>query len=469
MRGPRSVPNSLPELSLADQFRLLPPEERERRLAELDDREALALLHDWSWWARPSQVLPGPDVNLRTPDGSWVVWMCQAGRGWGKTRVGAETVRIWARDYRYVSLVGPTADDARDVMIEGESGILACCPKGERPYYRPSKRRLEWPNGSRSLVFTADEPERLRGKQHMKFWADEVGSWRYADSWDQLTFGLRLGNNPQGIVTSTPRPTKLIKDLIADPSTLITRGRTYDNGGNLAPTFLGKIIRKYEGTRLGRQELDAELLDDNPGALWKRNNIEQFRVRKMPATLLRIVVGVDPAVTSSEDSDETGIVVAGVDGQTPPHFYVLDDCSLSDSPDAWARAAVMAYLRQQADRIVGEVNNGGDLVESVIRHVVIDGQPAGQNASYKAVHASRGKAIRAEPIAALYEQGRVHHVGAMPVLEDQLCDWDPLTSLKSPDRLDALVWAITELSEGSGTTGILDFYRGQAQEAKGKQ
>ena len=440
------MPSSLVEASLADQFRLLPPEERRRRLDSMTDEEATALLHDWSWWARQSQQLPGA-VNPRTPDGTWVTWLAKAGRGWGKTRVGAETTRIWARDFRLVSLVGPTADDARDIMIEGESGIRACCPKGERPYSRSSKRRLEWPNGSRSLIFTADEPERLRGKQHMKFWADEVGSWRYADSWDQLAFGLRLGTNPQGIVTTTPRPTALVKSIMADPTTMVTHGRTYDNASNLAKVFLQKIITKYEGTRLGRQEIEAELLDDNPGALWQRPNIDKFRVTKLPV-LLRIVSAADPAVTSNPDSDETGIVVAGVDDQQPPHFYVMDDCSLSASPDGWARALVLAYLRHQADRIIGEVNNGGDLVESVIRHVVIEGKPVGESASYKSVHASRGKAIRAEPIAALYEQGRVHHVGFFAVLEDQLCDWDPLVSVKSPDRLDALVWALTELSEG---------------------
>jgi len=438
------MPSCSADASLADRFRALPLEVRQARLAGMDPAEAQALLHDWSWWARVSQVLPG-DVNTRTPDGSWVTWFANAGRGWGKTRVGAETVRIWVKDFRLVSLVGPTADDARDIMIEGESGILACCPKAERPIYRPSKRRLEWPNGARSLIFTADEPERLRGKQHMKFWADEVGSWRYADSWDQLALGLRLGTKPQGLVTSTPRPTKLVKGILADPTTLVTVGRTYDNAGNLAPVFLNKIITKYQGTRLGRQELNAELLEDNPGALWTRANIDTNRVTKLPQ-LRRIVVGADPAVTSNADSDETGIIVAGIGCENPPHFYVLDDLSLSASPDSWARVLVLAYLRQKADRIIGEVNNGGDLVEAIIRHVEIDGKKVGLNASYRSVHASRGKAIRAEPISALYEQNRVHHVGSFPILEDQLCDWDPTVSVESPDRLDALVWTLTELS-----------------------
>lgn len=398
----------------------------------------MALYYDWDSWARPDQ---------RIPDGAWQVWLIMAGRGFGKTRTGAETVREWVRNYRYVNLIGATADDARDIMVEGESGLLAICPPGERPAYRPSKRRLEWPNGAISLIFTADEPERLRGKQHEKLWCDEVAAWKYEESWDQAMFGLRLGNNPQAIATTTPKPTKLMRALVKDPTTHVTRGSTYDNQANLAPTFLSKIVAKYEGTRLGRQELNAELLEDNPGALWKRDSIDANRASKVP-DLLRIVIGVDPAATSNEDSDETGIIAAGVDRQHPPHFYVLDDRSLVASPDGWAAKAVHCYHVQRADRIVGEVNNGGEMVEAVIRH-------KDPNVSFKAVHASRGKAIRAEPISALYEQNRVHHVGSFPQLEDQLCDWNPQTDTDSPDRLDALVWALTELSEFTGELGLL--------------
>jgi len=430
------MPSSSTEASRADLFKLLPVEERRRRLDAMTDEDVAALEFDWGWWARPSQMVPA---------GDWVTWLAMAGRGWGKTRVGAETTRLWVQDFPLVSLVGATADDARDIMIEGESGILQICPKDERPLYLPSKRRLEWPNGAKSLIFTADEPERLRGKQHMKVWADELGAWRYAEAWAQLSLGLRLGKKPQAIVTTTPRPTALVKELKADPTTLVTKGRTYDNAGNLAPVFLKKIITKYEGTRLGRQEIDAELLEDNPGALWQRRNIDANRIAKLPQ-LRRIVVAADPAVTANATSDETGIIVAGLGMESPAHFYILDDLSLSASPDAWARVLVQAYLTQKADRIIGEVNNGGDLVETIIRHVELDGKRVGLNASYKAVHASRGKAIRAEPISALYEQNRVHHVGAFPILEDQLCDWDPAVSTDSPDRLDALVWALTELS-----------------------
>ena len=448
------------ELSLADQFRLLPLAERDARLACMTDEESAALLYDWEWWARPSQMLPG-DVNPRTPDGSWIYWVPLAGRGWGKTRVGAETVRIWIRQgFNRVNLIGATADDARDIMIEGESGILAICPKAERPFYRASKRRLEWPNGATSLIFTADEPERLRGKQHAKLWPDEIAAWRFPEAWDQAQLGLRLGARPQAVVTSTPRPIKIVKELMADPTTLITRGTTYDNRANLAKAFINKIITKYEGTRLGRQELNAEILDDNPGALWNHAQIDKDRVSKVPE-MSRVVVGVDPAVTSNEDSDLTGIVAAGRDKQNPPHFYILEDASLIDTPMGWATRAVKSYKTNEADRVVAEVNNGGDMVEAIVR--VVD-----PNVSYIGVHATRGKTIRAEPIAALYEQGRVHHVGTFGALEDQMCDWDPLTSKKSPDRMDALVWALTELS-ADGDTGILDYYRELYAEQKKRE
>jgi phage terminase large subunit-like protein len=307
-------------------------------------------------------------------------------------------------------------------MIEGESGILACCPKDERPLYKKSERKLVWPNGVTSLIFTADEPERLRGKQHEKLWADELGAWRYPESWDQAQFGLRLGRNPQAVVTTTPRPTQLVKELAADPNTIVTRGSTYDNQANLAPKFLQTIVAKYEGTRLGRQELHADILTDNPRALWKRSQVDALRITSAQLPRMkRIVVGVDPAVTNNETSDETGIVVVGLGEDN--HGYVLDDRSLKDSVSAWGQAAVNAYRHFSADRVVAEVNNGGDLVEVVVRQ-------ADANVSYKAVRASRGKQTRAEPVSALYEQGRIHHVGAFATLEDQMCDYDPVTATK---------------------------------------
>ncbi len=437
------------ELSKAGEFRELSKAEQARRMAQLTTEQAEALVYDWDFWARPSQRLPANNV---LPSGVWVTWLVLAGRGFGKTRVGAETIRSWVLtgEYRTVNLIGATSSDVRDIMIEGESGIMAICPKGERPLYQPSKARLVWPNGVVSLLFSAEEPERLRGKQHSKLWGDEVAAWRYHESWDQASFGLRLGSNPQIVVTTTPKPVKLIKELIKDPTTVVTRGSTYDNKHNLAGAFLAKIITKYENTRLGRQELNAELLDDNPNALWTRKRIDELRVamEQLPSTLNRIVVGVDPAVTANKNSDETGIVAAGRDSRTPPHYYVLMDNTLSASPDKWAERVVATYDGTGADRVIGEVNNGGDLVENNVRNKRV-GIP------FKAVHATRGKVVRAEPIAALYEQGRVHHVGTFAALEDQMCDFDPqLEDQSSPDRMDALVWALTELSEGGGLYGL---------------
>jgi phage terminase large subunit-like protein len=414
---------------------LLSLHQRETILASIADftvEEAELILYDWELSARPEQLLP---------PGDWRTWLILAGRGFGKTRTGAEVVRQWIKHYPIVNLIAATADDARDIMIEGESGILAICPSSEKPNYLVSKRQLKWPNGAKSLIFTADEPERLRGKQHMKLWADELAAWRYRESWDQAMLGLRLGNNPQAVVTTTPRPIAIVRELAKDPTTHITRGSTYDNEANLAPAFLAQIIKKYEGTRLGRQELNAEILDDNPNALWKRKDIDDLRVRFAPDGLRRVVIGVDPSVTSKKTSDETGIIAAGVkkleDGND--HAYILDDLSLIASPDVWAKACVTAYYDYAADRIVAEVNNGGDLVEVVIRTV-------DKSISYKKVHASRGKAKRAEPIAAIYEQKRAHHVGSFPKLEDQMCSYDPNDeSGDSPDRMDALVWALTEL------------------------
>lgn len=735
----------------------LSDDDRAQILAGLTEAQLADFAYDWLVWARDEQ---------KPPDGAWRTWLVMAGRGFGKTRTGAEWTRASVRDFRYVNIIGATADDARDIMVEGESGLLAICPTHERPTYLPSKRRLDWPNGAVSLIFTADEPERLRGKQHMRLWCligetlvlmadgtekpirdvatgeyvhtrygprrvigsaltkrnaeifrlsimgrqgilgtadhpvwvdgrgflplgsltagmrvcvtsalsgagepgtaieagttspscgsteksgkrpmdlfpmgvtsttstetratiawktwnssrtastaaittkpiwgriapeplsmrgerrtgfvtsawnaiwsaltvalstiaalpirraiapllvsrphgqaplwarsgsawsvatptvlrdernaiaqspatvaplpseptnalgatlpvlsagsslsasaampgsahghapwlsmatiasvekcatradvydiavegareffangvlvhncDEVAAWRYAESWTQAMLGLRLGRDPRVVATTTPRPTPLIRDLLADPATAVTHGSTYDNYANLAPAFLDTIIRRYEGTRLGRQELDAELLTDVEGALWTLTMLDAVRVREAP-DLARIVVAIDPAVTSGEDADSTGIVVAGkgADGDG----YVLADLTCRLSPDGWARRAVNAYEHHQADRIVAEVNNGGDLVETVLRTVA-------PRVSYKKVHASRGKRTRAEPIAALYEQGRVHHVGALPQLEDQMAAFVPDHFDGSPDRVDALVWALTEL------------------------
>ncbi len=411
--------------------------------ASLTPQERAAAEHFWPLWARPEQI---------TPPGDWRTWLLLAGRGFGKTRTGAEWVRseVQHGGARRLALVAPTAADVRDVMVEGESGILATSPPWFRPIYEPSKRRLTWPNGAMATTFSADEPERFRGPQYDRAWTDEAAAYRYPEAFDQLMLGLRLrdanGGPPRCLVTTTPRPTPLIRRLLADSTSHVTRGSTFANRANLAAAYLDQIVKRYEGTRLGRQELYAEVLDDTPGALWKRDAIDTRRVRIAPE-LRRIVVAIDPAVTSAADSDETGIVVVGLglDG----HGYVLADLSLKASPDTWARAAIKGFADHKADRVIAEVNNGGDLVETVLRTV-------DRQVPYKAVHASRGKQTRAEPIAALYEQGKVHHVGSLPQLEDQLCTWDPSADGKSPDRLDALVWGLTELMvrSFSGDTNV---------------
>lgn len=390
----------------------------------LDADRRIVLAYHWPALARPEQL---------APPGDWRIWLVKAGRGWGKTRVGAEWVRQQKETVGRIALVAPTAADARDVMVEGESGLLAVSPPGDRPHYEPSKRRLTWANGAIATTYSADEPDRLRGPQHGAAWCDEVAAWRYPDAWDMLMFGLRLGTDPRVCATTTPKVVALMKAIQADPHVIITRGRTLDNAANLATPFIDALLRKYQGTRLGRQELDGEDLEDSPGALWLRATIDTLRVVRAPA-LARVVVGVDPAITSEEESDETGIVVDGLgeDG----HGYTLDDLSLRGSPDAWGRAAVTAYHRHRADLVVAEANQGGEMV----RHVIHTVDP---NVPVKLVHASRGKHTRAEPIAALYEQARFHHVGSFPALEDQQCQWQP--GMKSPDRMDAHVWAATEL------------------------
>jgi phage terminase large subunit-like protein len=434
----------------------LPEDLRERIIGSLSSDEALGLLYDWRFWARSSQL---------PPSGDWRVWLLLAGRGFGKTRTGAELVRsrVAARSARRLALIAPTAADARDVMVEGESGILAISPRWDRPRWEPSRRRLTWPNGAIATFYSADEPERLRGPQHDAAWCDELASWRYPEAWDMLMFGLRLGHDPRVVVTTTPRPTALLRALIKDPTVIVTRGSTYENRPNLAPEFLDQIIRRYKGTRLGRQEIEAEILEDMPGGLWSRGMIEAARARSAPA-MTRIVVAIDPAVTSADTADETGIIVAGRDGIG--HGWVLADLSGRYRPTEWAKTAIAAYHAHRADRIVAEVNNGGEMVEATLR--VID-----PNLPVTAVRASRGKVSRAEPVAALYEQGKVHHLGAFPQLEDQMCgliraefrDPDRPAARPSPDRADALVWALTDLfvspMEGQG---IYEAYRQLSQE-----
>lgn len=352
-------------------------------------------------------------------------------------------------------------------MVQGESGLLNCFPSKQRPNYEPSKRLVTFHTGAVAHLFSADEPERLRGPQCEAFWADELAAWRFLqEAWDNLMFGFRLGQDPRGIITTTPRPLPLIKELIADPYTVVTRASSYENRANLAPAFFDSIIRKYEGTRLGRQELMAELLEDVPGALWKMGLIDAARIKRADVNLegfIRIVVAIDPAVTAHEDSDETGIIVAGLTRAN--HVIVLDDVSCKESPLGWARVVAKAFHAWRCDRVIGEVNNGGDLVEANLRAVWPDvpfrAVRASRGKAVRAEPASRGKAkaVRAEPVAALYEQGRVHHVENFPLLEEQMCSWSPMNNTKSPDRLDALVWAITDLvvdeEETSGAFQIM--------------
>lgn len=369
-----------------------------------------------------------------------------SGRGFGKTRCGAEWVRQKAFENPgcRIALVGETTADVRKVMVEGDSGILSVSPPEFMPEYSPANRQLTWPNGSIALTYNGTQPDQLRGPQHHFAWCDELAKWQYIqDSWDQLQFGLRLGSHPQQVVTTTPRPLPLIRKLMNDPDTVVTNGRTYDNAANLAAPFLKQIEERYGGTRLGRQELEGELLEDIPGALWQRSNIDENR-RPVPEELQRIIVAVDPAASSEEGSDETGIVCVGL-ARDPDGYnrgYVLADRSLRGSPDEWARAAVALYRQFDADRIVAEKNQGGDMVEAVIR-------AADRNVPVTLVHATRGKFVRAEPISALYEQNRIHHTGRFDELEDQMCmfsaDYDRANG--SPDRMDALVWGLTFLFE----------------------
>ncbi len=365
------------------------------------------------------------------------------GRGAGKTRAGAEWVRALAlghfdpviRRCQRIAIVAPTFDEARMVMIEGQSGLLSVHHPHERPTYVPSLRRVTWPNGSVAEIFSAEEPEGLRGPQFDAAWCDELAKWKKADAaWSNLQLALRLGDVPQAVITTTPRPTKLIRELMNDAATVVTRSRTIDNRNNLSPSFLDDVMKRYGNTNLGRQELDGELIADDPNALWKRALIEQYRLRAAP-DLKRIVIAVDPPATGGEKANACGIICVGLghDGRC----YVLDDASAKrQRPLQWAKRVVGLYHQRGADRIVAEVNQGGDMVREVIAQVDAD-------VPLKTVHASRAKRARAEPVAALYEQGRVSHVGAFPELEDEMCS--AIGEGQSPDRLDALVWAITEL------------------------
>jgi phage terminase large subunit-like protein len=456
--------------------------ERDIFFMGLSPEEADYLLYDWSFWGRPSQ---------QEPPGDWSVWLAMAGRGYGKTRMGSEWVRsmmcgptpLTKGRCGHMALVAETAADARDVMVQSAGGILKCHPPEFRPVYTPSLRKLVWPNGAVAHTYSADDPEQLRGPEHEAAWSDELAKWRYAqETWDMLQFGLRIGE-PKQLVTTTPRSIPLIRELLADSDTYVTRGSTYENYENLSTKFIGKMEKRYEGTRLGRQELHAEVLDDVPGALWTRAMLEtrgpgnprgagMARHEELP-DMRRVVVGVDPSGTSGtldmrraerhsregdhdeEAGDDVGIAVAGLgdDGI----IYVLDDYTVNWGPADWARRVCDAYTVYEADMIVGEANFGGAMVEHTIRTV-------DRRVPYRAVHASRGKVVRAEPIAALYEQGRVRHVYGQKLnkLEDQMIFMTQrgYEGNGSPDRLDAVVWAITDLMFGHSNRGGVVALRG---------
>jgi phage terminase large subunit-like protein len=406
-------------------------------IAASSARSREALLKDWEVWAREDQL---------PPEGAWRNWLILGGRGAGKTRAGAEWVRgvaLGRRRFgeaaRQIALVGESWNDAREVMIEGVSGLLSIHARWERPQWEPSRRRLEWPNGAVAYAFSADDPESLRGPQFDAAWCDELCKWRRAQAaFDMLQFGLRSGANPRAAITTTPRSIPLLKRLLADPATAVSRAATKANALQLAPQFLEQMLVRYAGTRLGRQELDGELIEARADSLFPRERVECARVDTHPP-LARIVVAIDPPVSSREGADACGIVAAGVDDEGKV-FVLADESEAGLSPLAWASRAIALYRRLEADRIVVEVNQGGEMARAVL-HETDASVPVSE------VRATRGKVLRAEPVAALYEQGRVSHVGAFPLLEDEMANFgaDGLSNGRSPDRLDALVWAITSL------------------------
>ena len=430
-------------------LRSLPQDKVEAALKALGPDKLDELQHSWDFWARPEQ---------RQPAGNdWNNWFINSGRGWGKTRCGAEWVREQVKaGHKRIACIASTNSDILRVMVQGESGFLNVCWKGDKthkgkpmgfPIWSPTKRTLEWANGARVEFYSAEEPERLRGPQFSAAWCDELAAWnRDADTWQMLQFCLRLGKHPRVCITTTPKPTKLVREILKNPKTHITTGTTFDNSANLADTYLTAVSEQYEGTRIGRQELYAELLEEAEGALWTTETLDAAAIKHEDIPdLSRIVVALDPAVTANAESDMTGIIVAGVD--INGIAYVLGDYTDKLSPQGWAAKAIELYHHYEADRIVAEVNQGGDLVKTTIHNI-------DDNVAYKAVRASRGKYARAEPVSALYERGLVKHVTNPPdganlnELETQYRTWQPLGRIGSPDRLDAAVWALTELCLG---------------------
>lgn len=420
------------ELSPQEKLALLPESERDAFLADLDEDELESFVNSWEFKARPKQL---------APPGDWRIWLILSGRGWGKTAAITQWALAQAKAMpgSRGALVAPTSADARDVLVEGESGLVNLAPDDFIPKYQPTKRRVVFPNGSRATLFSADEPNRLRGLNHHWAICDEIAAWLYPSAFDMMLLGLRLGSNPRVAVATTPRPVPLIKNLVKDPTVHVTYGSTYENRSNLAPQFFNDIVSRYLGTRLGDQEVFGKILEDEIGGLWTPELINAWR--KLPGErppFKTSIVSVDPAVTSHDGSNETGIIVMalGVDD----HVYVLEDLSIKAKPEVWARVVVDASARWLCDHIVAEVNNGGDLVESTIR-------VADPNANVVQVRAAKGKIARAEPCTVLYERGRVHHSGedaeSLATLEKQMVEW--MHGMPSPDRLDSLVWGLHDL------------------------
>ena len=443
---PRAAPDDLAGLSDFELIAAQAEDLRERLVRELGEDAVDWLRRNWRGRARPGQLPPGED---------WFIWLILAGRGFGKTRAGAEWVRAIgeADGSARIALVGATLQEARAVMVEGESGLLAIAPAARRPHWFPSRRLLRWPGGAIAMLYGAADPETLRGSQHSHAWADEIAKWpRAVAAWDNLLMGLRLGARPQIVATTTPRPVALIRRLVNDPAVAVTRGRTQDNRAALPPAFLAEMTRSYAGTRLGAQELEGALMLDLEGALWTHALLDGCRLSGPPPAheqLKRVVIGVDPP--AGEQGDACGIVVAGLDDEG--RAIVLDDATVTRaSPERWARAVARAAWHWRADRIVAEVNNGGAMVGAVLRAADIA-------LPLRLVHASRGKSARAEPIAAAYETGKVRHRVRFAALEDQLCGLLANGGYegpgRSPDRADALVWCLTDLLLGhAGPPGL---------------
>ena len=419
--------------SLAEELSLITKTKRDEIIDQLSEDELLALEYDWEGFlAREDQ---------KEPVGFWEIWLLLAGRGFGKTRTGAEWIRKRVENgAKRIALVAETQKDLEEVMIEGDSGILSVFPADQMPKYTKKPVRIEFQNGAIALGYNGTQPDQLRGPQFDTAWLDEIAKWRYArETWDQLQFGLRLGDDPRQIVTTTPRPIELVKSIVAGKEGVvhITKGSTLDNKANLSKTFIQKIQNKYAGTRLGRQEINAEILGDMQGALWRHELLDLYRVDKEPKDIERVLVSVDPAVSNTENSDEHGITVGGIKSG---EGYLLEDASIKGSPFDWARKSISMYDKYGADGIVVEVNQGGDMVAQTLNSVR-------QGIKIIEVRASKGKHVRAEPVASLYEQGRIHHVGSFHELENQqvMMTSEGYQGNGSPDRLDSVVWLFTEL------------------------